>query len=573
MTDNPERRQLATIVGILAVLFAGLVVLVQPWNWVPLDDDWAYVLTTRTLVAEGRYRLHDWATASIMPQAWLGSLFVRVVGDRFPAFLAVNVVLETVAGLGVYLLARDLRLSRLVSAVCAASVLFCPLMLRGGFSYMSDVPFTTFLILAFLCYGRGVDRQNLAWTLAGSLCAAAAILSRQIGAFILVAMAASAAAQAYFLKTDHRRRPRRVLVHYGTAAAIPLGAILYQFYLAQTSPSWAQLHSIVRLKTHLLGPWRVLAIDLIWRFAIIFQYLALFLLPLALLLIRVHGARMIDALKTRARVVPAELALAAAFMGAGLVIGVVPTHLWRTDKLGTLLPSLRWNLTVLEETGLGPRALLTLVTLLGGTFLLASLIGHYRHAAASANRALNGTGLIEWTTLGLLTFHLLFFQIGDEYLLDLLPFTALFMALNYQREIERYYRGLLILLVLTTTLTGIWLRGDIERGHAYWQAGQSLLSQGIPLERIGSRWTWHSYHGEFDRFLAHIDRQTLPDFEPYLAHLRRLDLERHDYFVAESRNAIPVFGKIPIQPEPLATFAYRDAFLRRRSVAIWKADR
>ena len=54
----------------------------------------------------------------------MGDLFATLFGDRFLVYIAVSLMLAAAAGIGLYLLARDLRLSRTVSFFAAVSFCF-----------------------------------------------------------------------------------------------------------------------------------------------------------------------------------------------------------------------------------------------------------------------------------------------------------------------------------------------------------------------------------------------------------------------------------------------------------------
>ena len=80
-----------------------------------------------------------------------------------------------------------------------------------------------------------------------------------------------------------------------------------------------------------------------------------------------------------------------------------------------LQPTSEGYFDFLMGLGVSLRLLLTLATMFGGTLILATVIRHYRRHSERSASVFNGTGIIEWTSLGLLGFHLFFFQIYDEY--------------------------------------------------------------------------------------------------------------------------------------------------------------
>jgi hypothetical protein len=56
-----------------------MVILVNPIGDFPLNDDWAYGWTVKTLLETGVFQLSDWTATNILPQALWELYFVSLL--------------------------------------------------------------------------------------------------------------------------------------------------------------------------------------------------------------------------------------------------------------------------------------------------------------------------------------------------------------------------------------------------------------------------------------------------------------------------------------------------------------
>jgi membrane-associated PAP2 superfamily phosphatase len=170
---------------------------VDPSGDFMVNDDWAFTRSLERLVHEGT--LGDstgWgpknATGgpSLIVHLLWGALFAGVWGFS-PTVLRVSTLCLGAAGsVALYFLARTLG-ARVGAAMIAVAVLALnPLYFSQSFTFMSDVPFTFWVILSLLFLFQGVLKGSSVKVCVGLALSLAAVLVRQIGLVIPLAFAA-----------------------------------------------------------------------------------------------------------------------------------------------------------------------------------------------------------------------------------------------------------------------------------------------------------------------------------------------------------------------------------------------
>jgi len=73
------------LLALLLVVWAALCLLAAPFGEFPLNDDWSYAATVKTLVEQGRYVPGDWTSMPLLLHALWGALFCLPAGFSFLA--------------------------------------------------------------------------------------------------------------------------------------------------------------------------------------------------------------------------------------------------------------------------------------------------------------------------------------------------------------------------------------------------------------------------------------------------------------------------------------------------------
>jgi len=169
----------------ITVVWAVLVALAGPVGDFPLNDDWAYGWTVKTLLDTGSFQLSDWTATNLLPQALWGALFSLPFGFSFTALRLSTLVLGLVGVLATYGILRQVRADPATSLLGALLVALNPLYFALSHSFSNDVPSLAFALTAvyFLLRGLGENAPvNLGLGIAAALIAT---MNRQSGIVIL----------------------------------------------------------------------------------------------------------------------------------------------------------------------------------------------------------------------------------------------------------------------------------------------------------------------------------------------------------------------------------------------------
>jgi hypothetical protein len=262
-----------TPLWLVLAIFGLAILFINPLREAAVDDDWTYALTVRHLLETGRYQLDRAAAANMPFLAYLSSLFVRLLGYSFSSLRISTLFLVALALIAFYCLAKEHGLDDAQAGLLALALLASPLVLRLGFSFMTDVAFLATLIIALYLYTRAIRLHSYPWMLLASMAGAAAILTRQFGVALIAGL--------FFLWVLSDGRRQKALF-FLSGLALPVVAGLWQLSAGFLRPSWGAEFSVVNQSQYFANPGVVLA-QAVWRPTVILQYLALFSLPLVFL--------------------------------------------------------------------------------------------------------------------------------------------------------------------------------------------------------------------------------------------------------------------------------------------------
>lgn len=154
----------------------------------PLNDDWAYAQTTRHLLETGSLERSSWTWVPMITNSVIGSAFSWVFGFSCETLRLSGVFMGWWGVLGTYVLCRQVGAPILAALLGAAVIALNPLHVNLSHTFMTDVPFAAMMTwsLAFLC--RGLAKRSWVWIALGTVSAEGAVLSRQPGLAIPIAM-------------------------------------------------------------------------------------------------------------------------------------------------------------------------------------------------------------------------------------------------------------------------------------------------------------------------------------------------------------------------------------------------
>lgn len=145
---------------LMALLWATAVLVTGPGGNFPLNDDWSYGEIVRRLTEEGRLAYTHWVSMALITQVLWGALFTFLAGFSFTALRLSTLVLALAAGWGLYGALRESGGRRGLAFFGAICFLFNPVFYNLAFTFMTDVPFCAFFILALYGYVRALRKAD-----------------------------------------------------------------------------------------------------------------------------------------------------------------------------------------------------------------------------------------------------------------------------------------------------------------------------------------------------------------------------------------------------------------------------
>lgn len=158
---------------LIAVLWVGAAVLVNPIGEFPLNDDWSYGRSVKEFLETGSFHIpRDWASMTLMLQLLWGALFCLPGGFSFTAVRLSTLVLGLTGVFASQAVIREIGVDRKSAWLLAATVLVNPVYFCLSNTFMTDVPFFALSAIAALYYIRFLKQERTAdyvkailWTL------------------------------------------------------------------------------------------------------------------------------------------------------------------------------------------------------------------------------------------------------------------------------------------------------------------------------------------------------------------------------------------------------------------------
>ena len=550
----------------IAIALLVATVIVNPFREMcTLDDSWAYARMVQRLLTTGHYRLDPWAAANMPVQIYLAAALSKVFGYSLSLLRCSTLLLFSVALVSFYRLLRELGHFRTVASILTFAIPASPLILMLAFTFMSDVQFLGWLLLALLLYFQGIRDRSATRIFLGSLAAACAIGTRQFGIAIIGGVVIA------WLWPARDRPPVRLLL---LGIVLPLFVAAAQIHAALAAPNITQSLRIAETHRFYGLPVRTIVTESIWRCAVISQYVGMAFLPLAPLVFSIRRGSWSRPVFR----VPLWLVglLACAAILRGLVIA---SHLtarpqaWNRGlatplQMYWILPMNLWRFPHLMR-------FLDIGGIVGGTLLIALCFKALQDAKPSL-RLPSEKMFLAGTGIGLVLLHLAYRQLNDTYITALIPFGLLLFGefikgVDLSRSLIRVCTCVLLIFILATAF---WMSSEYALRQALWNSADDVLRKGVPPTDIWAvSVNWEDYHGAFDAWVAagapgYDDWQHYIDplHDPYRVWLQT-QRDRAPYRVMESANLIAPPGW-----NLVASRRYRTTGFSRRFVLTLNRD-
>ena len=193
MTNRPGNalRTHAVPIALLTVLWVVLVFVVNPAGSFPLNDDWNYARTVKSLLEEHKLIVTQWSLAASVPHILVGCLACLPCGFSFEALRGSTIVLGWIVILAAYFLCIRINGERRLAAFVAVLLCVNPLFFNLSLTFMTDVPFLALAALSLLLLAPLYQQKSVTMSsvIFATLIVALTCLLRQTGLVIPVAFA------------------------------------------------------------------------------------------------------------------------------------------------------------------------------------------------------------------------------------------------------------------------------------------------------------------------------------------------------------------------------------------------
>ncbi len=166
-----------------------LIALVNPFGDFPLNDDWKYAYPVKTLIQKGVFEMLGIFAPNLVLQVGWGYLFCLIFKGFSFTYLRFSTLFLAITGASIaFKTTKELTQSRQAAFFNALALSFSPLYFCLSFSFMTDVPFLAFCLLAiwqFQKYLKTGAEKQLFFTALWSI---GAFLIRQPGILLLAAL-------------------------------------------------------------------------------------------------------------------------------------------------------------------------------------------------------------------------------------------------------------------------------------------------------------------------------------------------------------------------------------------------
>jgi hypothetical protein len=145
----------------LLLLWITIIIIINPLGDFPLNDDWCYGKSVKTLYEDGYLKLYNWGEMTLIGHVFWGYFFTEIFGFSFTVLRFSTLVMGFATILGIYELCKLANVPRWMTLFGTVLCIANPIFLSLSFSFMTDVPSYCLIIWAFYFFVKGIKTE--AW--------------------------------------------------------------------------------------------------------------------------------------------------------------------------------------------------------------------------------------------------------------------------------------------------------------------------------------------------------------------------------------------------------------------------
>ncbi len=180
-------KKIASYEVYLTIIWLLCILLVNPIGDFPLNDDWSYARNVKSLVLENKIFFDDWGAMTLIAHTLWGAFFCKIFGFSFTVLRCSTLFLGWLGLIATQAFFKEGGMSKKQAFWATLLVAFNPFYFTNAFSYMTEVPFLCFLMLAALFALKNINTQRNIYIIYLTIFSIIATLIRQPGVLIPIA--------------------------------------------------------------------------------------------------------------------------------------------------------------------------------------------------------------------------------------------------------------------------------------------------------------------------------------------------------------------------------------------------
>jgi hypothetical protein len=481
-----------------------MVLLVDVHGNFPINDDWSYSYSVKTLVEDGKLEFTGWISMPVISQIYWGSLFCSMSGFSFEILRLSTLLLGIVGIFFCYLIFSEVTNSLFLKFLTTSLIALNPIYFLLSATFMTDIPFFTTSTISIFFFIKYLKKQNKYNLLLGILTIIIASFIRQVGILVLISFAITSLLQKE--NTLYKKLYPIILV-----LLLFAGFYLFQFFVHSAikdpminNTRMGHFFNSFTLK-NFLG-----LIPLIKNTLFVLTYIGLFLFPFLVY----HFYLMLKSNQTYYKTINLIVFIALTFIPFTLMIvfnktlPLRPNTLW---KYG-LGPATLKDVDILElnHIGLIPESIWILLTFIGiaGSVLIGfTFFYFFKNKKATQSFYSNNLVKFIFVNTALNIILLGFADFYDRYIIQLLPgiLFLIFSTYKDQTLIQKHFtKNIAIVVLIGLTLFTIYeTHTYFAWNRSRWQALDYLTNDlNISPKRIDGGFefnAWNFYDPNYER--------------------------------------------------------------------------
>jgi dolichyl-phosphate-mannose-protein mannosyltransferase len=477
---------------ILPLWFVAVAMAIGVRREIPVIDDWTYAWSVERLFAEGRFEVLDWSAVYPLGHSLWGAAWSLVFGFSFATLRLSTLTLSLVATCALYLILRELAARPRVALLGALTAAVNPVVLLLSSSFMTDIPFVAWTLLALLCYIRAMRRSQIHLVWWGGAWACMAFLDRQIA--LLTPLAALP-----LIMPRPRSEPTRSSVLWALGATWGAMLVCSLLMMSLVKPTGEMLKLVDRLQELLALP----VTSYVRNNLYILSTVAFYALPALLAMAAVRRLWRRPLLF----VVTVSVAVIMFGLAGEIPIPLRPGNTWSLVEVGGSRGLINGILPPSDRTTIG--MVLRGAGLLAFGLALMSLSWRDGHSAPAPpaftwrpgfRRLLDAAATLSMSPRMPLVIYLIAYLVlanvlwmyNDRYLIVLLP-VVVALALGGRQQGADVPRLAWIAIAIFAAVAVVGTRDALRFNQSLHDSWQSLVDSGVPPSDVDAGYVWNGW--------------------------------------------------------------------------------